>query len=513
MSEKRVLFGILMIVVLLGTVPALTLAAPSPSRSRQDQATELLRNPSFEGINCRAGSKPPECLDNWTRDTYNGQVYSELYTPQGWVIFWREGGGYGRPEALVIPNIPPFTGKLPRIRSGHYSLKLFTFRRIHDAGYYQVVGGLQPGATVQFSVYGHYWACDGNDPLGYTCGDPWTMIMQVGIDPNGGTDPWSPGIIWSAEQQAPDHFKLIGPAPAQVGEGGTVTVYMRSKAKWAVEHLDAYWDDASLVYASPPPAAEPTAPPPPAAPPGPPPTPFPTPTPGPGGEIVHIVQRGDTLFKIALMYGVDVNQIRQLNASSLGGSDIIHVGQELVIAIPSETPTPTPPPAPPTSEAAPAPAGASVCVLAYHDRDGNQVRDAANEELLPSAEFTVADASGVVSRYTSDGVNEPYCFTGLTPGSYRIVSGSPPGYAPSGAAEMVAGVAESTSIELQFGNVRGEGSGSADEDAEAATDAGDSAGGSSTTRVLATVSKVSGVLVLVLAGGMAVLFVLNQRRM
>jgi hypothetical protein len=276
---------------------------------------------------------------------------------------------------------------------------------------------------------------------------------------------------------------------------------------------------------------------------------MPTPTPRPDGATVHIVGDGDTLFGIALTYGVDVEQIRELNASSLGGNDMIWPGQELVISMPSQAPAPTALPEPPTpapdssseaenpapegqtaqtsegsapesspGEAAPA-GGASVCVLAFHDRNGDSFQDPETEELLPNAEFALADASGVVDRYTSDGISEPHCFAGLVPGAYRVIQTSPPGYEPSGPAEWPVAVAEGSSLSIQFGNVRGEGSVIPEEEsAEAAAHEEGTAGnsssgsGSGVSNLFATVAKVSGVLVLLLAGGVAVIFVLNRRR-
>ena len=43
------------------------------------------------------------------------------------------------------------------------------------------------------------------------------------------------------------------------------------------------------------------------------PTPFPTPTPGPDGRILYTVQEGDTLFRIAAVSGVSVDEIRALS--------------------------------------------------------------------------------------------------------------------------------------------------------------------------------------------------------
>lgn len=523
MIQKRILIGFLLLTTLLGTLPVLSRAMPAPSHPAQE-GTELLKNPGFEGLTCRSGSDAGWCLDNWTHDVFDGSYHDNIFTPQGWVTWWRKGGDYGQPEVKTIPRVPPFTGELERIRSGNYAVLLFTFYRLQDMGLYQVVTGLEPNSTVKLKAHAHGWSCDSDAKPGYSCGDEWNQTFQVGIAPDGNTDPFSPNIIWSSPQKSPDTYRRIGPVTAQVGPGGTICVFLRSKTKWAFKHADAYWDDVSLEMTEPgtPPTDTPL-PPPPTPTFGPSPTPRATPTPRPDGATVHIVESGDTLYAIALMYNKDVNEIRRLNAGSLGANDIIIPGQALVISVPSETPTPTPLPAPPTAEpGSPATtvaeaggSGATICVLAYHDRNSNTYRDdEASEELLPNAEFTVASASGVVARHTSDGVHEPHCFTGLDPGAYRVILNPPPGYAPSGPAEWPVAVAEGTSLDVQFGNVRGETPPDETAGPVPEPEQGDESDASSTVKsVFATIAKVSGIMVLALAAGVAVLFVLNRRRM
>jgi LysM repeat protein len=62
-------------------------------------------------------------------------------------------------------------------------------------------------------------------------------------------------------------------------------------------------------------------------------------TPGVDGSIVHIVGYGQSLWEIAISYGVTIDQIRGLNGLS-GDSTSIFAGQRLVIRLPvSATPT------------------------------------------------------------------------------------------------------------------------------------------------------------------------------
>ncbi|MFL7790946.1 MAG: LysM peptidoglycan-binding domain-containing protein [Anaerolineae bacterium] len=520
MIQKRILYGILLVIMVLGVLPALSLAAPEQSPT-QDQ-TNLAINPGFEGITCRPGSEPPECLDNWTHDVHwpDEPVHDNIFTPQGWITWWRRGGNYGQPEVKTIPNVAPFTGELPRIHSGHYATLLFTFYRLQDTGLYQCVSA-EAGSTVELTAYGHGWSCDDSEgsQMGYSCGDPYNQGFRVGIEPNGIADPFAASVIWNEKTYAPDHYKLIGPVSAQVGESGRVCIFLRSTTKWQYKYADVYWDDVSLVQTTagvpptntPAPVPQVTA--------GPPPTPLPTPTPRPDGSIVYIVQSGDTLSLISQKTGVPVDQIRTLNASSIGDGYIIHVGQELVLSLPNKTPEPTAPPTPSEPEAVAEASseegaggakanGASICVLSFNDRNGDTFRDEVIEELLPNAQITLANELGTTNQYTTDGFNEPYCFTGLAAGSYRVVQTPPTSYVVSGTAEQLVAVTDGATINLAFGNVRSEDAA----DSTSPSDAGEGGDDSGMRSVFSTVAKVSGVLVLLLCAGVAVLFFLNRRR-
>lgn len=62
-----------------------------------------------------------------------------------------------------------------------------------------------------------------------------------------------------------------------------------------------------------------------------------TSTPNPDGSIVHIVEYGESLYSIAVDYGVTIATIKELN--HLTTNDIV-VGQKLIIRL-SSSPTPT----------------------------------------------------------------------------------------------------------------------------------------------------------------------------
>src|SRR4030065_2347081 len=60
-----------------------------------------------------------------------------------------------------------------------------------------------------------------------------------------------------------------------------------------------------------------------------PPTPFPTPTPNEQGQIIYIVQSGDTLWRIAAIAGMTVEELMALQG--LSSSDILSNGAQLLL--------------------------------------------------------------------------------------------------------------------------------------------------------------------------------------
>lgn len=69
-------------------------------------------------------------------------------------------------------------------------------------------------------------------------------------------------------------------------------------------------------------------------------TPVPAATDVATGQQIHIVQSGDTLFRIAVQYGVTVEEIAAANG--LTNVDVLEVGQQLLIPAPGTVDTSTP---------------------------------------------------------------------------------------------------------------------------------------------------------------------------
>ncbi len=341
------------------------------------QDSNLLQNPGFE---------PPFV-------TLDGQPPRQVAT--GWVP-WHIPAPPGSPSFFnVQPEYYPTAPDTARIRSGADAQTILSFFAVHTGGVYQRVSGVTPGTTLKFTVYAYVWSSTfDNVDVSEDDGD---VLVSVGIDPNGGTDPQNAGIVWSVPVEQYDAYNAYTIETAATGSAATV--FVRTTAGVPVKHNNIYVDDASLTGAGGPavtvttPAATqplpatstpmPTAVPPvatatTASTPLPPPTsapqptltftplplpatstpipPLPTstfipPTPTPPTPItdefpyslIHTVQRGDTLSVLATRYGSTVQAIA--TANGLQNNHLIMVGQELII------PMRTPPAGPPTATA------------------------------------------------------------------------------------------------------------------------------------------------------------------
>jgi LysM repeat protein len=242
-----------------------------------------------------------------------------------------------------------------RIHGGLRSQKYFSYGRMHEAGLLQRVRGISPGARVRFSIWMQAWMCFNPDECGkggILSDAPSDMHLRVGIDPLGGTDPFTPTVVWSVEKPAWDEWVQFQVETVAISDTVTVFTHSRPEWDWARNNNDVYLDDASLLIVGA--YTTPTAtvtlslqaatgqattlrtP-----------TPTPTSTPFPDGAITYTVQMGDTLFDIALKHGVKVNDLLKLNRITT--STVLYLGQPLVIQIVPLTPTPFPSPAVPSS--------------------------------------------------------------------------------------------------------------------------------------------------------------------
>ena len=226
---------LLALMVALVCVPPTTLA----------QGSNLLQNPGFERPYATSIPGKENCF---------------IAVP--WVAWYVEGSkeetsqGYRLAPEYKMATRADIPGN--RVRSGELAQQYFHSFGNFQAGVYQVVSNVTPGARYRFDLWGMTWSC--NDERkgncgGATSGDPSPMHLRIGIDPTGGRDPFNPAIVWSPEQNAYDNWYPF--SVEAVAQNSTITVFVYSYPDYRSQDNNVYLDDASLTLVAPPPTPTP----------------------------------------------------------------------------------------------------------------------------------------------------------------------------------------------------------------------------------------------------------------
>jgi LysM repeat protein len=324
----------------------------SPQVVAQQGGTNLLVNADFEWGSANNRTWPFQ------------DAIPEVQVCPGWRAFYVDKAP-AKASATTYWRRPEFrdvkASDYPnRVRTGLRAAKYFSFGGQHEAGFYQQVGGIEPGTALRFAAFMETWSCLPGQtwnvcPTGDKSNSPADMHTKIGIDPTGGTNPWSASVVWSPEIDAYDAWTYF--QVEAVAEYITVTVFTYSWADWTDERFrinnDVYLDDASLIALEQAPAtAVPEAVETPdtesaavdAAVAVPAQAPVATSTPHPDGTIIHVVQPDDTFYAIALLYDISPERLVQLNG--LTDINMLSIGQELLISAPES-------PAAPAAESTP----------------------------------------------------------------------------------------------------------------------------------------------------------------
>lgn len=387
--------------------------------------------------------------------------------PEGWTG-WAD-------QAKARPRYNPAQLDI-RVQSGAQAASYWELFQDYDAGLYQTYDQATPGTIYRFQAYGQAWSTE-NPEVSTSTTD---VHMQIGIDPNGGTNPYDAAVVWSGVISALDQYYLF--QVDATANNSVITVFLRGATTYPVDQTDIYWDNTSLVAVgqTEPPADQPTNTPAPSSSSDVPAGSIPKSTPAPDGSVVHVVKAGETLIGIAVTYDVTLEDLRRLNNLT---TDMVFVGQTLVIKL-AEEPTlePTEEPAaeepaageepaeepaaeePAPSEVADAEGNGTICVMGYDDVNGNGIREP-QETSLAGLTFVLSDGSNTVGTYTTDGVSEPYCFTELTPGAY-IISWVADSFTATTDQTWAASVSGGSTVSHEFGAQGGDAAGADETDAQ-----------------------------------------------
>ncbi len=286
------------------------------------QEGNLLQDPGFEG-------------------PYVNRGRSDLNTPAAWPLWAAAPGGQEwQNRSDKIFAFPHIAG--PQVLSFPASLNINGGFVTFNAAVFQQVA-VPARANLQGSVNAWIQTCnsrDGNNNfVGYPCGSSPASetFVRVGIDPNGGTEPNAPAIIWGPWIAPHDHWEQANVNATSNGE--LATFFIHTIQGWPADFNNRWFDNASLTIGGPggsSPAGSGSA----NTGTGSPPAPRPTASvperqaPQPDGSIIHVVRAGDTLSGISIAYGVPVSMILQLNDLTAADTRRILVGQRLLIANP-----------------------------------------------------------------------------------------------------------------------------------------------------------------------------------
>lgn len=217
-------------------------------------AENLIKNPGFEKD---WGEQSSHLCYVWRDLHMETREIGNIFTPPDYVTyFYHQPGTWDQPEVRDTRQ---------RVHSGDKGMLLFTFYRKHEAGFLQQVE-VVAGKTYELTAFAHAWSNwhDGphpDDPRwsegpGYDPGyllegeaptDEWkNFTFKIGIDPNGGIDPYS--AKWGRGAHIYNEWREV-PAVKVTAKSNIITIFLDSLTLWPYKHNDAYWDDVSLVEA------------------------------------------------------------------------------------------------------------------------------------------------------------------------------------------------------------------------------------------------------------------------
>ncbi|MEO0564739.1 MAG: hypothetical protein AAF125_21720, partial [Chloroflexota bacterium] len=178
---------------------------------------------------------------------YSGRGRGDLTVPAGWDVWLGQGeisseNFFNRGDRVYMF---PHTGPGPSPVEGGLALNVNGGFVQYNAAIYQSVS-VSPESNVRAEAASQIKVCNTEDGGPGFCGsDPSSGGQtRIGIDPDGGSDPNAPEIVWSAWLRPHDRWDRQ--AVEATATGGTVTVFLYMTQDAPYTNNQVWWDDAKL---------------------------------------------------------------------------------------------------------------------------------------------------------------------------------------------------------------------------------------------------------------------------
>jgi len=179
-------------------------------------------------------------VDGGFEGSYVSQGFADLNAPAPWRLTYTDTPREYEWQNLRPVAFPHING--PEVRSGSRSQNINRNYATFTAVLYQQAS-VPANISVRARAYAWVHTCD---PQPAICGSDASSNARarIGIDPTGGTNPWSGNVVWSGFITPHDSW---GEATVStVASGGTVTVFLYGTQDTPKGLNQMYWDDAGL---------------------------------------------------------------------------------------------------------------------------------------------------------------------------------------------------------------------------------------------------------------------------
>ncbi len=166
---------------------------------------------------------------------YEHRGDGKLRTAAGWAPWW----------ATAQENDPHWKNKQPGFSlfalDGQQVQLMSTPFGTHVGGVWQQVPAAV-GNEYELSVEGQAWSSEDTAPASQL--EASDVNLQVGIDPTGGRDPFSPLIVWSNVSQPLSRWETL--RITAVSEASIITIYLKSAPNLPKRQQSIFWRNAFL---------------------------------------------------------------------------------------------------------------------------------------------------------------------------------------------------------------------------------------------------------------------------